>query len=368
VTATLNHNLRGYIEATRDYFAAPSVALTVVKGEETVLETFGTTRTGGDIPVTEKTLFTMGAGSRAYTAAATALLVDKGLLGWDDRVQSYLPEFVLPDPWITDHLTLRDLLGQRIALEPLNLGSAGQDSSFGELKDTTRIAGFRERYAPLPLAYRAVAEIFARVSEQPFADFLKQRLFDPLGLEHTLSAKTWPDLADLAQPHTSGPNSAAPLDPAGYSPCEGGGGIFTSAADSAIWLRLHLRRGFLERTPIIKWTSMIDILSPQIVAEPDARRGEVIAGYGMGWHIANYADAQILYQEGHEAGTSALNLLLPRENLGIAVRLGLDCPPAVRAITYRLLDAFLNRSPVDWAPRFKAWAEEDRVAAEAQAG
>lgn len=368
MTATLNHELRSYIEATRDYFAAPSVALTVVKGEETVLETFGTTRVGGDTPVTNQTLFTLGEGSRAYTAAATALLVDKGLLSWDDRVQSYLPEFVLPDPWITENLTLRDLLGQRVALEPLNFGSSGQDTCFGDLEDTTRITGFRERYTPLPIAYRAMAEIIARVSEQSFADFLKQQLLDPLGLEQTFSANTWPELADLAQPHSDGPNGAVPLDPAEYSSCEGNGGIFTSAVDSAIWLRVHLRRGFLDRTPIIKWTSMIDILSPQIVAEPETRRGEVLAGYGMGWRIANYADAQILYQEGHEAGTSALNLLLPRENLGIAVRLGLDCPPAVCAITYRLLDAFLNRSPVDWAPKFKAWAEEDRVAAEARTG
>ncbi len=149
-------------------------------------------------------------------------------------------------------------------------------------------------------------------------------------------------------------------------PGGGQGGVFTSAADSAVWMRFNLRRGFLERTPIIQWSS-IDLHTPQILAEPDQRLGEVIAGYGMGWRISNYADAHVLQHEGHGPGTSAVTLLMPSENLGVAVRIGMYCPPSVRAVTYRLMDAFLSRPATDWAPRFKAWALKDRAAAKAKA-
>lgn len=370
MSATLNPVLKTYVDATRDYFGAPSLALTVVKGEETVIETLGTVKVGG-ARITADTLFSIGGCSKAYIAAAAALVVGDGRLGWDDPVHDHLPEFVLPDPWITRNLSVRDLLGQRIGLAPT--GHDGWDASasnladarvFGTLAEGSRITGFRERHQPLPLAYAAVAEIVARVSGVPFATFIAERLFQPLGLDRTVWTDGWPNSPlETALPHRTDGGKLIAVEPPGT----GESGVFTSAADSAVWMRLNLRRGFLGRQPIVPWSSMIDLHTPQILTEPDPRLGEVIAGYGMGWRITNYADARILHHEGHGPGTSAITLLMPHENLGVAVRIGLNCPPAVRAVTYRLMDAFLKRPETDWAPRFKAWADEDRAAAEANA-
>lgn len=366
MTATLNPNLRAYIKATLEYFAAPSASIAVVKGDETVLETFETVSTESGTQISNQTLFPAGDCGQAYVAAAAALLVDRGLLGWDDRVHVHLPEFGLPDPWISKNITLRDLLGQRIALEardPNNESKELELNALGGIEGKVRITGFRERYAPLPLAYTAMTEIIARTSAQPFAEFLLQNLITPLGLERTIITDGHPDGLDLAQPHITDGDRVVSLDTETLSSGHRHTRIYTSNDDNTVWLRLHLKRGFVDRVPVIKWPSMNEILTPQIVADSDERRGEQMASYCLGWRLASYGGARILYHEGNGHGASAFNLLLPRENLGIAVRLGLDCPAATRAITYRLLDAFLGRSAVDWAPKFKTWAEEDRAAA-----
>ena len=321
MSASLNHELIAYINATLEYFQVPAAVLTVVKGSETVISPWGTADTTGERPVTERTLFDTSTCTQAFITATAALLVDDGRLAWDDPVQRHLPDFVLPDPWISSQITIRDLLGQR-----LELTSRGKLTCLENLPDDIAITSFRERYAPLPPAFEAVTEIIARVSGHSFAEFIHDRLFAPLDMENTNIAN---------------------------------GRVSTCGTDCALWLRLLLRRGFQDRTPLIKWSSMVEMQTPQCVATPDERRGQLMAGYGLGWHVSTYANHRILFEEGHGGGVSAFHLLLSKENLGIAVHLGSSSPPAARAITYRLLDAFLGRPIVDWAPKFKTWEKED---------
>lgn len=361
MTAALNAHLKTYLTSTLDYFKVPGAFLSIVKGTETVFEPVGTTCAGGEGPVNNETLFPALRCSRGYTAAAAALLVDAGQLGWDDPVVSHLPEFVLSDPWVTRNLTLRDLLSQRIELSPPNC------TRIGDLKDQTQTVGFREKYAPFPLAFEAVAEIIARVSGQPFADFMQQKLFDPIGFTRTVVSEDWPrDTSDnTTMPHTLDGDTARPIDPPAWNITEADRGIFTCGVDCATWMRLNLRRGFLNRTPIVKWPSMIEIHTPHSIASPDERRGELMAGHGLGWHVTTYTDRRISINEDHALGASAVHILMPKEGLGIAVHLSLACPPAARGIAFRLLDAFLGRSVVDWAPKFKTWGREDQDAADA---
>jgi CubicO group peptidase (beta-lactamase class C family) len=361
MTADLNNYLRTYLTSTLDYFKVPGAFLSIVKGGETVFEPVGTTRADGEVLVNNETLFPALGCSRGYTAAAVALLIDAGQLGWDDPVVRHLPEFVLSDPWVTDNLTLRDLLSQRLELSPPDC------TQVGDLKDQTQIVGFRERYAPFPLAFAVLAEIVTRVSGEPFADFMRQELFDPLGFTRTIVSEDWPgdDADNRVMPHTTDGDTARPIDPPAWNVPAADRGIFTCGVDCATWMRLNLRRGFLNRTPIVKWPSMVEIHAPHSIAEADERRGEVMAGHGLGWRVTTYSDHRISINEDHALGASAVHLLMPKENLGIAVHLNLECPPAARGIAFRLLDAFLGRPVVDWAPKFKTWGQEDQDTADA---
>ena len=68
------------------------------------------------LPVDENTLFGIASNSKAFTAAALAMLVDEGKLKWDDKVREYIPEFKLYSPYVTEEFTIRDLLTHRSGL------------------------------------------------------------------------------------------------------------------------------------------------------------------------------------------------------------------------------------------------------------
>src|SRR4051812_5091359 len=79
---------------------APGVALAVVRDDKVILARgFGVRETGKPDPVDEHTVFDIASCSKAFTAAALAILVDEGKVRWTDPVSKYLPTFQLSDPF-----------------------------------------------------------------------------------------------------------------------------------------------------------------------------------------------------------------------------------------------------------------------------
>ena len=79
-------------KALRDW-EVPGLAILIVKEDRIVLaKGYGVKKLGEPAPVNERTLFAIGSSSKAFTAAAVAMLVDEGKLKWDDPVTKYLPE------------------------------------------------------------------------------------------------------------------------------------------------------------------------------------------------------------------------------------------------------------------------------------
>jgi CubicO group peptidase (beta-lactamase class C family) len=98
-------------------FQVPGAAIVVVKdGKILLAKGYGVQRVGERTPIDPRTLFQIASETKAFTAAALAMLVDSGQLAWDDPVTKYLPDFQLFDPWVTREITIRDLLTHRSGL------------------------------------------------------------------------------------------------------------------------------------------------------------------------------------------------------------------------------------------------------------
>jgi len=83
-------------------FNVPGLAVAIVKDDTIVLvKGYGVRKLGGNQPVTEHTLFGIASISKSFTAMALGMLVDEGLLKWDDLVAKYIPSFQLHDPYST---------------------------------------------------------------------------------------------------------------------------------------------------------------------------------------------------------------------------------------------------------------------------
>jgi len=112
------------LAARRAIEAYDATGLTVAVMEDGKLSfvgAYGVLRQGKRKKVTEDTLFPIASISKAFTTTALAILVDRGQVDWDAPVKTYIPEFAMWDPWVTEHFTVRDALTHRSGL-PLGAG------------------------------------------------------------------------------------------------------------------------------------------------------------------------------------------------------------------------------------------------------
>ena len=106
-----------YINQILNDWKVPGAAVVVVKGEEVVYSKgFGVRDINTQTPVNDQTQFRIASNTKAFVALSLGLLVDEGKLEWDKPIKNYLPDFKLYNQYLTDKVTIRDLLSHRTGL------------------------------------------------------------------------------------------------------------------------------------------------------------------------------------------------------------------------------------------------------------
>ena len=109
--------LDAYYARARQEWDVPGVAVAVVRDGQVLFEKgYGVRERSRADPVDEHTLFAIASNTKAFTAAALAMLVDLRKVGWDDPVRRHLPWFELRDPVASADVRVRDLLSHRSGL------------------------------------------------------------------------------------------------------------------------------------------------------------------------------------------------------------------------------------------------------------
>ena len=365
-------DLDSYIGRSLQTFEVPGMAVAVVKDGKVVLQKgYGVRKLGEPARVDADTLFGIGSNSKAFTTAALATLVDAGKLSWDDPVYESLPGFQMYDPYVAKELRIRDLLSHRgglgvgegdLMLWPRN--SYTRDDLVYRLRFLKPASSFRSRFAYNNLMFVAAGQVVARVSAQSWDDYLRQKLFLPLGMNRTnTSVDAYRAGADWAFPHSKveGKLQAVAflnLDNAGAA-----GSINSSAADMARWLLAQLNRGripgsdtrvFSEKSAEAMWTEQTIIpVEEEWTADVPALRPR-FAGYGLGWFLRDYKGRKLVGHPGGVTGYVSRVLLVPEENLGVVILTNAEKWPAFESVLYHILDAYLGGPTQDYIAAFAA--------------
>lgn len=358
-------------------FQVPGAALAVVKdGRVLLLRGYGVLRVGEPGAVTPHTLFQIGSNTKAFTAAALALLVDSGRLTWDSRVTSALPGFELADPWVTRELTVRDLLTHRSGL---GLGAGDllwlhSTLSRQEILYRVRAArpatSFRSSYAYDNVLYAVAGEIVPALTHTSWEAFVRARLLAPLGMTETRTGMA--DLRpgdSLATPYAviDGQLEVVPLDTAdNIGPA---GALLSSAADLVKWVQVQIDSGRAGGSALWSVAQAREMWAPQTVIPIDEPEPPLAAlrpnffAYALGWRLRDYHGRKIVWHTGGLAGMTSRVTLVPEERLGIVVLTNgeSDLPDA---LTFELLDRFFKAPATDWVSAFAAVADHDRAAAD----
>src|SRR5688500_3761185 len=112
--AFVKDSLDNYVEKALTEWHIPGVAVCIVKdGRVVLMKGYGVKEMGMNDKVDENTLFMIGSNTKAFTATALAMLHSSKKISLDDKVQKWLPDFKLYDPWVTKETNIRDLLCHR---------------------------------------------------------------------------------------------------------------------------------------------------------------------------------------------------------------------------------------------------------------
>lgn len=368
-------DLDAYIERVLDDWKAPGIALAVVKDDEVVFaKGYGVRTVGGRERVDAHTVFAIASTSKAFTAAAIAMLVDEGRLGWEDRVVDRLPGFRLSDPYASQELRVRDLLAHRSGLPRGD--RLWYASPFGRQEVLRRIrllepeSSFRSRYGYQNIMFLAAGELIPAVTDTSWDDFLRTRIFEPLGMERTRTTiRGLGSLGNLATPHGMIDGAVVAIPWRNFDNLGGAGSIVSSVADMAQWLRLQLGKGAFEGRRLFSDSVAREMHTAQTAipgSEADTRvfPETHLQAYGLGWFLQDYRGRLVVRHSGSLDGMRTHVILVPEEALGVVAMTNLAESRVPQAVAWHVIDRYLGPRDKDWNAVLLAEAARSRAQAD----
>jgi CubicO group peptidase (beta-lactamase class C family) len=360
--------LDAFFAEAQEAWPVPGLAVAIVKDGETVLARgYGVRELGAPGVVDEHTLFAIASNTKAFTAAALAILVEEGRLSWDDPVTDHLPYFRLYDPYVSQEMRIRDLLSHRSGLGTFSGDLLWYGTGYTAEEVVRRArhlppAGpFRASYGYSNLMFIAAGEVISAVSGKPWQDFVEERILRPLEMNRTVtSVSDLPAMANVATPHKNRTDGVYPLAWYNWDAMAAAGGIISSVSDMAEWMKLRLNHGELDGLNLFSEESsweMWTIHTPMGMS-PGARRSQPTThfrGYGLGWSLNDYEGRLVASHGGGYDGMFSRVVLVPEEGLGIVV-LTNSMTSVSTAIANTILDAYLGAPERDWSgPMAEGW-------------
>jgi len=344
-------------------FEVPGMAVAVVRDGETIfLKGYGLRDVERDLPITPESYFRIGSTSKAFTSAALALLVQEGMLGWDDKLTEHMPEFSLYDAKVTEAFSVRDLLTHRSGLWsgagdymlwPAPSGFS-REEVIANLRHFRPVTPFGSTYAYSNALYVTAGELIARLTGTSYERFVQARLMKPLDLPCFAGEVPAGAMANAAEPYV--PYQGKPLRVdrnrlTGKSPVmAAAGGITCNGEGMARWMTTLLTggKGVLAPRQIDElWTGVTEM---RVSAQERERNGTTRRAYALGWRIADVHGFETVSHTGTLLGFQSQVVLVPAKGLGITLLVNGTSTRARSAVMQAMLASWLapDRSPRDW--------------------
>jgi CubicO group peptidase (beta-lactamase class C family) len=244
----------------------PGVAVCLIHdGQLAWTEGFGVTARRSKRRIAPDTIFSIQSTSKNFTATAIMLAVQRGILDLDAPITAYLPDFTVQSRFEARpqaKMTLRLLLGNRAGFTHEAPVGNNYDPVFESFEAHVRSISqtwlrfpVGERYRYSNLGFDLAGYILQVRMGKPFAECLREMIFEPLGMkDSTVATEVYASRANRALGHEQG-HAAVPLK----TPLIPSGGVYTSARDIAAYCMFHLNRGRVNGKTLLQealWNEM----------------------------------------------------------------------------------------------------------------
>jgi len=315
-----------------------------LRNEPSVFRAYGNADLEHGVAIDGKTVFEAGSVSKQFTAASVLILIEQGTLRADDDISKYVPE--LPDYGVT--ITIAQLLGHTSGLRDWEgvVDIAGWPVTTRQytVKDVLEIVARQKHLNYRPgtafsytnSGYVLLATIVERVSGEPFAEFGRERLFEPLGMHST----RWRDdfsavVKGRAIAYDAVGDAYRQLMP--FESVVGAGGLLTTVGD------------------LLKWNDALDSSKlGAFVTLALQRTGSLSDGqptnYAGGLYVDDFHGIRRLSHSGETAGYEAYLARFPDQKVSIALLCNAGPAADVDSTGDKIASLFLHALPAPPPP------------------
>jgi CubicO group peptidase (beta-lactamase class C family) len=283
----------------------PGLAAIVKKDGHVIFEqSYGVRKLGTTEKIDAETNFRLASVTKEFTAMAIMLLVKDGKVRYDQRLTEIFPEF----PAYGKNITVRNLLTHTAGLPDYEELMDREETTNGprwsaehQIQDDEVLALLEKqtegKFAPgtswtySNSGYVVLGLIVAKASGMPYRDFLQKRIFDPVGMQHSVVyQKGKNEISQRANGTSKDGGKLVETDQSSTSATLGDGGVYSNLRDMAKWdeaLQKHTLLSAAEMAPAVTPAKLADGSDPHWPGKHDDNNlapGKPVS-YGFGWFL-----------------------------------------------------------------------------------
>jgi CubicO group peptidase (beta-lactamase class C family) len=295
---------------------SPGASVLVVRdGKVVVSRAYGLADVEARVAATPQTNYRLASVTKQFTATAILLLYQDSKLSLDDRIKHWLPSL----PSALDSVTIRQLLTHTSGIidyeDVMPAGTTAQlhDADVLRLLESQDSTYFKPgtKYQYSNSGYALLALIVERVSGKRFATFLHDRIFAPLGMNHTVAFENGiSTVSNRAFGYTMKDSAWTRKDQSTTSAVLGDGGIYSSIDDLVRW------------DAALYDSRLLNDASRKLAFSPQTPTDQPDVSYGFGWRITG----ETLWHSGETSGFRNVIVRYPARHLTVVILTNRDDP------------------------------------------
>jgi len=348
----IKDSLDTYVNGAMKEWQIPGVAVCIVKdGKVVLMKGYGVREMGKPEKVDENTLFMIGSCTKAFTGTALAMLAAEKKLSLDDKVQKWVPDFKQYDPWVAKEAIIRDLLCHRLGFETFqgDFMYFDSDLTYPEVKEkfgkVKPVYGFRSKWGYTNAGFAVAGEVLQKASGKTWAEYLKEQIFTPLGMNNTLAlSKEIHNVTNRATAHSVVQGVLKKVPYGNIDALAPAGAISSSVNDMSHWVITQLDNGQYNGKQVIPPSAIGQTWLPHSILGNGGHmfNKSHFALYGLGWFLQEYNGKRVVAHTGGVNGFVTSVALVPEEKLGIIVLTNTDANNFYEALRNEIMDAYLG--------------------------
>lgn len=267
------------------------------------------------VPNSPGTVFRLGSVTKQFTGMAIVLLQERGKLSVNDSICKYLSD--CPQAW--QPITIKNLLTHTAGIPnytefPDFTKTAAAETTAAELTNRFRDKPLQfalgEKFAYSNSGYFLLGTIIERASGKPYADFLQENIFAPLGMKQTGYDNPVRIIKNRAAGYARTSDGFINAAPISMSTAYAAGALYSTVGDLLLWDQALYTEKFVSRK------SLDEAFTP------------FKSNYGYGWSIGKRFDRQVIAHGGGIFGFSAYIARYPADRVTVIVLSNVEGAPS----------------------------------------